>query len=84
MLSTIHAAEAQFRYESETRKRELALLASIRERRAAESTQDLAAAARPPVAISAQSLRPAVRRRAAAWPRPIGIKNCETTACAVA
>ncbi len=38
MLSIINAAETQFRHESEIRMREHALLASIRERRAAEAT----------------------------------------------
>ena len=37
MLSIVNAAEMQFRYETESRGREHALLASIRERRAAEN-----------------------------------------------
>ena len=78
MLSIINAAEAQFRHESETRMREHALLASIRERRAAQ-TNRVAVAERPRIATSANSLRPATR---AAWPRPIGVKNCATAVCA--
>jgi len=77
MLSHINAAEAQFRHESEMRMREHALLASIRERRAARSASTLETAALP----VASCPRPSPR---VAWPRPIGIKNCETTACAVA
>ncbi|HYI51163.1 MAG TPA: hypothetical protein VEX42_06290 [Microbacterium sp.] len=80
MLSHINAAEAQFRHESEMRMREHALLASIRERRAARSASIMETAA-PPVAYAT---RPSTRATRAAWPRPIGIKNCEATVCAVA
>ena len=40
MLSTITAAETQFRHEDGQRRKEIALLASIRERRAAASRAD--------------------------------------------
>ena len=39
MLSTVYASEMQFRHDALTRDRELALLASIRERRAAETVR---------------------------------------------
>jgi hypothetical protein len=80
MLSHINAAEAQFRHESEMRMREHALLASMRERRAARSAAAMQTAA-PPVAYFTRQTTRATR---AAWARPIGIKNCEATACAVA
>lgn len=81
MLSIVNAAETQFRFESETRTREHALLASIRERRAAETVHP-AVSAEP--RRSAFSPRPAQRGARAEWPRPIGIKNCAETACAIA
>lgn len=72
MLSLVTAAEQQYRHDTWARDRELALLVSIRERRAAE------AAAVPP--------RPRPRR--AAWARPIGVRLAPaevcTTACAAA
>jgi len=75
MLSIINAAEVQFRHDVEVRDRELALLASIRERRAART---------PLVPVVAAVPRPPVRVARAAWPRPIGIKDCTSTAaCAV-
>lgn len=83
MLSIINAAEAQFRHESETRMREHALMASIRERRAAESILAPVGVA-PRVAASAPSPRSVTRAARAAWPRPIGVDTCATTACAVA
>ena len=84
MLSIINAAEAQFRHESETRMREHALLASIRERRAAENPQAMASVAPRRAAAVAPAMRPAPRGTPAAWARPIGIKNCETAVCAAA
>ncbi|SFS15111.1 hypothetical protein SAMN04487846_3042 [Microbacterium sp. cf046] len=74
MLSTITAAETQFRHEYETRQREINLLASIRERRAAETD---------PVGFSPNreaTARPARSARA----RPIGITPvaASTAACA--
>ena len=81
MLSIINAAETQFRHESEIRMREHALMASIRERRAAESALAPMGVA-PGTATSAPSPRPATR--AARAPRPVGINTCTTTACAVA
>ena len=76
MLSIINAAEVQFRHDVEVRDRELALLASIRERRAARSL----------LVPAAPAVRPTpARAPRAAWARPIGIKNCTpATACAVA
>jgi hypothetical protein len=76
MLSIINAAEVQFRHDVEVRNRELALIASIRERRAARAL----------LVPAAPVVRPASARTArAAWARPIGIKNCTpATACAVA
>jgi hypothetical protein len=84
MLSIINAAEAQFRHESETRMREHALLASIRERRAAEKTQSMAPVALTRAAAFAPTMRPALKTTREAWARPIGIKNCETAVCAAA
>ncbi len=88
MLSIINAAEAQFRHESETRMREHAILVSIRERRAAQSTaSSIAPRSTPTLALetpTVKTLRPATRVARAEWPRPIGVKNCEGTVCAVA
>ncbi len=84
MLSIINAAEAQFRHESETRMREHALLASIRERRAAENTQAKASVAPTGAAALATTMRPAGRATRDAWARPIGIKNCDGAVCAAA
>ena len=84
MLSIINAAEAQFRHESETRMREHAMLASIRERRAAQDTQAMASVAPTQVAAFAPATRPALRATREAWARPIGIKSCETAVCAAA
>jgi hypothetical protein len=84
MLSIINAAESQFRHESETRMREHALLASIRERRAAEKTPAMASVAPTRATPIAPTTRPALRATREAWARPIGIKNCETAACAAA
>lgn len=84
MLSHINAAEAQFRHESEVRMREHAVLASIRERRAARSASLMQAAAPPIATALADAPRPSSRAARAAWPRPIGIKNGESAACAVA
>jgi hypothetical protein len=73
MLSLVTAAEQQYRHDTWARDRELALLASIRERRAAEREPRVAARPRP---------------QRAAWARPIGVRLAPaevcTTACAVA
>ena len=58
MLSTVFAAEAQFRLDSESRAREHAILGSIRNR-----TQE-----------PAQAYPGAATRRDASWPRPIGVR----------
>ncbi|GAA1997841.1 hypothetical protein [Microbacterium pumilum] len=59
MLSTVYAAEAQFRHETRQRVREFAILESIRNRKEAlAAPMTLRAAARQPVT----------------WPRPIGVK----------
>ena len=71
MLSLVTAAEQQYRQESRWRDRELALLASIREHRAAD------AAVRPQPAASV-----APRPQRAAWARPIGVRLAQTDACA--
>jgi len=84
MLSIINAAEAQFRHESETRMREHALLASIRERRAAQHTQAMASVPPTQVVAFAPTVRPALRATQESWARPIGIKTCETAVCAAA
>ena len=81
MLSTINAAETQFRHESEARMREHALLVSIRERRAARDGHMRRSVAPTPSTAHAPVPRPAPAARQA-WARPIGIKNCETAVCA--
>ncbi len=63
MLSTVYAAEAQFRHDTEARAREHAVLGSIRDRRDA-----LASIAK------AHPVRRPVTRREVAWARPIGVK----------
>jgi len=63
MLSTVTAAELQFRVDTAERDRERSLLAAIRERRAGSRAAFAARAARPAVAPTA--------RRVAGWPRPI-------------
>ncbi len=72
MLSLVTAAEQQYRHDTWARDRELALLASIRERRAAEA------------AVAPRRDRP----RRAVWARPIGVRLAPaevcTTACAAA
>ncbi|MCR2810866.1 MULTISPECIES: hypothetical protein [unclassified Microbacterium] len=86
MLSIVHAAEAQFHHEVATRERESALLASIRERRAAQA-ETVAVPVAVPVAVSdGVAARQGAERGTvrAAWPRPIGITACPGTACAVA
>ena len=82
MLSTVYSSEMQFRHDAQTRERELALLASIRERRAAQSVQAVHLAA--PVALTAESRRVTGRVTTATWPRPIGVKTTSPAACAVA
>ncbi|WP_137843029.1 hypothetical protein [Microbacterium sp. 2FI] len=73
MLSLVTAAEQQYRYDTAARDRELALLASIRERRLAE-----AMFAEAPVRLAPR----------AAWARPIGVRleraEVCTTTCAIA
>ena len=71
MLSTVLAAEAQFRLDSESRAREHAILGSIRER------------SEPQFALA----RTPATRREVSWPRPIGVRRDltdGTTAYAVA
>lgn len=72
MLSLVTAAEQQYRQDSRMRDRELALVASIRERRAAERARIVVAP----------------RAKRAAWARPIGVRLAAadvcTTACAAA
>jgi len=66
MLSTITAAETQFRHEDGRRRKEIALLASIRERRAAETR------AAEHAAVVPAAWRATAR---ASWPRPIGVAS---------
>ena len=72
MLSLVTAAEQQYRHDTWARDRDLALIASIRDRRAAQQAQSVTSA----------------RPRRAAWARPIGLRLAPaevcTTACAVA
>lgn len=75
MLSLVTAAEHQYRHDVWTRDRELAVLASIRDRRDADHSNA------PLVSAAA-----AVPRRAA-WARPIGAPSaaeCAQAACGVA
>lgn len=60
MLSTVTAAEVQFRVDTAERDRERSILAAIRDRRRAAASR--------PAMTSARLESP---RRAAAWPRPI-------------
>ncbi len=69
MLSTVFAAEVQFRHDSEARARELAILGSIRDRR--ES-------------LTAPHQARDTARLVATWPRPIGVKLDLTEATAAA
>lgn len=83
MLSTVYAAEVQFRHDAQVRDRELAILGSIKERRlAAAARLEELAAALPGVGRPARTAR-----SAPAWPRPIGVDlsvgGCTTTACVV-
>jgi hypothetical protein len=77
MLSLVTAAEQQYRHETQWRDRELALLASIRDRQRAEAE----AAIRVSVAAPARAQR-------SAWARPIGVRlstaDACTTSCAIA
>lgn len=74
MLSLVTAAEQQYRHDTWARDRERALLAAIRERRAAESVERAV---------------PKQRIARTQWARPIGVRLtnaevCTTAACAVA
>lgn len=60
MLSTVTAAELQFRVDTAERDRERSILAAIRDRRSAAASLRVTASARVPDP-----------RRPAAWPRPI-------------
>ena len=59
MLSTVFAAEVQFRHDSASQARELAILESIRDHRAEHAGPSRTKARLAP-------------RRVVAWPRPIG------------
>ena len=75
MLSLVTAAEQQYRHDTWARDRELALLASIRDRR------------EPEPVLAAPTVVRAPRQKRAAWARPIGLRSsaeCATTACATA
>ena len=75
MLSTITAAETQFHRDDDRRSREFALLASIRERRAAES--GIARVAPMQAAVPRAKAR-------AAWARPIRVASAAPPAVACA
>ena len=60
MLSTVTAAEVQFRVDTAERDRERSILAAIRDRRSAAASR--------PVMSPTRVVSP---RRPAAWPRPI-------------
>ena len=79
MLSTITAAETQFRHEYESRQREINLLASIRERRALEAaTAASVSAPRTRTVTVPQAPTPV----AAGWARPIGVPAAAATCAA--
>ena len=61
MLSTVFAAERQFRHESEIQAREIAILGSIRDRREG-------------LAHPVERARVATRQAVVVWPRPIGVR----------
>lgn len=63
MLSTVYAAEAQFRHDTDARAHEFAILGSLRDRREA-----LASTAK------AHPVRRPVVQRQVVWARPIGVK----------
>jgi hypothetical protein len=67
MLSIVHAAEAQFRFDTATRSREHAILVAIRDRRLALSGVE--GMVTPIAAPHRQDVL--IRRTATAWPRPI-------------
>lgn len=73
MLWLVTAAEQQYRHDTRMRDRELAVLASIRDRRAAS--------------VAPRIVRVGPHRKRSVWARPIGLRSeaeCTTTACAVA
>jgi hypothetical protein len=61
MLSTVFAAERQFRHEAEIQSREIAILGSIRDHREA-------------LAAPVKKVRFASRQAGVTWPRPIGVR----------
>lgn len=71
----LYAAEQQYRHDTRMRERELALIASIRER-----------STRAPLPRTAPVRATAARPQRAAWPRPIGLRTSAecTVACAAA
>ncbi|MGZ8804526.1 MAG: hypothetical protein ACXWZG_04400 [Microbacterium sp.] len=83
MLFIIHAAEAQFRRETESRTREHALLTSMRDRRAGETAFATANTADAPWLAQAAPapIREAARAGRVTWARPIGVQD-GTTVCA--
>lgn len=83
MLSTITAAEAQFRYETATRDRELALMASIRERRRAGAATMTANAAPTKTVASIAPVKEVTPASVSSsgWPRPISVGGSTSAAC---
>lgn len=61
MLSIVHTAEVRFRHESSIRDRELAILASIRDRQSRVADEQIGTTR--------------VVRAAFTWPRPIGVQR---------
>ena len=85
MLSLVTAAEHQYRHDTWTRDREIAVMASIRERRSA-APADVVPVVAAPVARVAPVDRAAPRAKRA-WARPIGMHSsaeCTTAVCATA
>lgn len=84
MLYIINAADVQFRHESESRTRDDALLASIRERRAGETAVSAAspAGARQHARPTAGPIGTATRSTRVPWARTGVLDNCSTAVCA--
>ncbi|MDY0908697.1 hypothetical protein [Microbacterium sp. CFBP9034] len=83
MLSLVTAAEQQYRHETWSLDRDLALVASIRERLAAQAAAPPLRAVAPPVRDAGE-----LRTKRTSWARPIGARlvtsdSCPGTICAV-
>lgn len=84
MLFIINAAEVQFRHETASRSRDHALIASIRDRRAAQTALAIAndVDARPLAPDAPAPVREASRTTRVTWARPVEIASGAKTACA--